>query len=348
MRDGRLLDYAIHRPGAPDGVGAVLRGRVTAKLPALAGAFVALGDGPDGFLPDSAGAAGLGEGAVVLVRVTRAAQGGKGPRLAVASDAPDTGGGLGLIAAGPDALERIAALHPEAPVMVDDFAVAAAHPLLRGRMTTHGRAFDDALEAQVEALADTRFSLPGGGSMTIEPTAALVAIDLDLGGGSAGRSGKAPAHAAANAAFIPGLARSIRVRNLGGPIVADLAGMSPRRRAALGPALAAALADDPLQPRFLGFSALGLVEILRPRVHPPLHELLRSPHAAGLAALRVLAREAEADPARMPELYAAADVAGALLADAAARADLARRCGRALVLRVDRTLPPRGWRLVPA
>jgi Ribonuclease G/E len=181
--------------------------------------------------------------------------------------------------------------------------------------------------------------------MTIEPTAALVAIDLDLGGGSAGRMGKAASHAAANAAFIPELARAIRVRNLGGPIVTDLAGLSPRRRAALGPALAAALADDPLLPRFLGFSALGLAEILRPRVHPPLHELLASPHAAGLAALRALTGEAAAVPAHMPALYAAADVADALLADATAQADLARRCGRALVLRVDRALPPRAWRL---
>ena len=38
-----LLDYAIWRPGAPDGVGDVHRGRVIARVPAMAGAFVALG-----------------------------------------------------------------------------------------------------------------------------------------------------------------------------------------------------------------------------------------------------------------------------------------------------------------
>ena len=31
-----LLDYAIERPGAPDGVGDLHRGRITARLPALA------------------------------------------------------------------------------------------------------------------------------------------------------------------------------------------------------------------------------------------------------------------------------------------------------------------------
>ena len=75
----RLLDYAIWRPGAPDGVGDIHRGRVTARGAAMAGEFLAL-NGAEGFLPDS-------EGGRVCVRAIRlgarhaAAQGGKGPRL---------------------------------------------------------------------------------------------------------------------------------------------------------------------------------------------------------------------------------------------------------------------------
>ena len=41
LRDADLLDYAIWRPGAPDGVGDLHRGRVIARVPAMAGAFVA-------------------------------------------------------------------------------------------------------------------------------------------------------------------------------------------------------------------------------------------------------------------------------------------------------------------
>ena len=48
-----LLDYAIWRPGAPDGVGDLHRGRITARVPAMAGAFVRLEGSADGFLPDS-------------------------------------------------------------------------------------------------------------------------------------------------------------------------------------------------------------------------------------------------------------------------------------------------------
>ena len=71
LRDGVLDEFHIDRPGAPDGIGDLHVGRVTGLVPAMAGAFVAL-DGADGFLPDTAGAAGLTEGDHVVVRVVRA------------------------------------------------------------------------------------------------------------------------------------------------------------------------------------------------------------------------------------------------------------------------------------
>lgn len=342
---GRLLDYAIERPGAPELVGAVLRGRVTARLPALAGAFVALGEAGDGFLPDSQGAKALGVGALVAVRVTRAAQASKGPRVALAYD-PVPAGPLGLVAPGPGALTRLAALHPAARITVDDPALAATHAAALGKRLTVARdAWDESVAGQTEALAEPVCALPGGGRMSIQPTAALVAIDLDLAAGSLASGRKTASHLAANAAFLPELALQIRLRNLGGAIVVDLAGLSPRRRVALGPGLEAALADDPLCPRFLGFSALGLAEILRPRVHRPLHELLGTAHAEALAALRSLGRACAAEPSHAPALRAAADVSDALIADAAARAAFAARCGRTLILRTDRALPRLAWAL---
>ena len=96
----------------------------------------------------------------------------------------------------------------------------------------------------------------------------------------------------------------------------------------------------------LGFTALGLAEIVRPRVHPPLHELLAGPHAAGLAALRrVAARERRARRTWPPALRAAPAVVAALQADPVALADLARRTGRPLMLRTDPALPRSAGRL---
>ncbi len=349
VEDGALVDFAIDRPGAPDGVGDLHRARVTAKMPALAGSFVRLADA-DAFLPDSEGGAEATEGAMLGVRIVRAPQGGKGPRLtAKLNEAERALVGTGppaLLRHGPGAVERLAALHPDAPVLVDDAMLfAALRPMLGDRLQLVARAFDDAIEGRIEALSEPFADLPGGARMTIHPTPALTAIDVDLAAATAGRGSKTRSHEAANRAAIPAIARQIRLRNLAGAILVDLAGLSAKRRGALGEAFAAALASDPLKPRFLGFSALGLAEILRPRVHPPLHEVLAGPHAAGLAALRRLAAEIAATPSRAPALAAAPAVVEALHADMFARENLAHRAGRPLILRPDPALAPLGWRI---
>ena len=341
-----LLDYAIGRPGAPDGVGDVHRGRVIAMVPAMAGAFVALA-GAEGFLPDSEGGAGLTEGALLEVRITRAAQGGKGPRLTAKLDPSGIGAGkMALLRRGPGAIERLAAIWPDASVWIDDAGVAASlAPLLGDRVCVTREVFADALAEQIEALESPVVNLPGGARLSIHPTPALVAIDVDAGAMTAAREGKARAQSMLNRRLLPALARQIRLRNLSGAIVVDLAGMPARKRAALGPALAEALAGDPMHPRFLGFTALGLAEILRPRAHPPLHELLAGPHAAGLAALRAMARAGAADPSAALALRAAPAVVAALQEDALALEDYARRTGRRPVLRSDPGLAATEWKL---
>jgi Ribonuclease G/E len=340
----RLVDYAIWRPGAPDGVGDVHRGRIIALVPAMAGAFVAIA-GDEGFLPDSDGAAGRTEGDILVVRVIRAPQGGKGPRLSgrvegeVAEGAAPT-----LLHRGPGALERLGAEYPDTLVLIDDPGVAAGlRPVLGARMHVVPTAFDDELEAEVAALAEPTVALAGGGALHIQPTRALVAIDIDTGSRTGERQGKTRAQQAGNRAMLPELARQIRLRNLAGAILVDFAGLSPKRRAALAPELAAALREDKLRPRLLGFTNLGLAEIVRPRVHPPLHELLAGSHAACLAALRAMAREEAANPARPLVLRAAPAVISAL--DAVAKADYVRRTGRALATRADPSLPADGWNL---
>ena len=343
-----LIDYAIWRPGAPDGVGDLYRGRVTARVPAMAGAFVELVDAY-GFLPDTEGGRDASEGTVLGVRITRAAQGGKGPRLtAHLSEAERARIGTGPAARlhrGPDAVQRLAALHPGAPVVVDDAALAAwLRPVLGSRMK-QGAAFDEHVETAVEELTEPVAQLPGGARLSVYPTPALTALDVDLAALTADTRGKGAAQMAANAGLLAAIARQIRLRNLSGAILLDFGGMPVRRRTALGPALSAALANDPLQPRLLGFTALGLAEIVRPLIHPPLAELLAGPHAAGLAALRAAAREAAARPEVSWRLRAAASVVTALRSDPVALPDYARRAGRDLVLLEDRALVQSGWAL---
>jgi Ribonuclease G/E len=347
--DAGLLDYAVWRPGVPDGVGDLHRGRIAALAPAMAGAFVRLEGAADGFLPDSDGGAGATEGQALGVRVVRAAQGGKGPRLSARlspAEAALVGAGPpALLRRGPGAVERLAALHPTAAIDIDDAAVMAAlRPALGARMRLVRAAFDDAVAAEAEALAESGITLSGGARIDFHPTPALVAIDVDLGATGA-RGGKARVQFAANRALLPALARQIRLRNLSGAILVDFGGMSAARRPRLAPELRAALSDDPLAPVLLGFTALGLAEILRPRVHPPLHEVLAGPHAAGLAALRAADAAFSARPQHVPTLRAAPAVEAALRADPVALADWQRRTGRPFPMRAEPTLPGCAWSL---
>jgi hypothetical protein len=341
--DDALTDFAIWRVGAPDGVGDVHRGRVVTPMPAMAGAFVAIA-GAEGFLPDSEGAKGLTAGTMLTVRVTRSAQGGKGPRLSARGiDGGEGMPSVGLLRRGPDPVARFAAMWPGARVLTDDPRLfAALRPVLGARLALERVVLDDMLLGAIESLAEPAVTLPEGARIAIHPTPALTAIDVDAAGMLAGRGGQ---HLAMNQAVIPHLGRQIRLRNLSGAIRVDFAGMPARRRALLGSALAAALADDPLGPRLLGFTALGLAEIVRTRVHPPLHEVLGGPHAAGLAALRRIAAATAADPAFVPVLRASPFVEAALRADPAALDDLAHRTGRRLIMRADPGLPGTAWTL---
>ena len=113
-----LLDYAIWRPGAPDGVGDLHRGRILSRIPAMAGAFVAIA-GAEGFLPDSETTEPPTEGTILPVRVTRAAQGGKGPRLSARLTEPEktlfstSGPCPALLQRGPGGVEILAARFPD-------------------------------------------------------------------------------------------------------------------------------------------------------------------------------------------------------------------------------------------
>lgn len=250
---------------APDWVGDVYTGRVDAVLPAMAGRFVDIG-GVSGFLPDSAGGKNLSVGTYVAIRVTRAAQGEKGPRLAVA-DVP-VGAKLGLLARGPGPLLELCA-RIAAPVVVDDYAlIAQLRPALEGRMRYEAGAFDAVLEDEVAGLAEATALLPMGAVMHVTAAPAAVMIDIDA------KAASDVAPLVLNSAIVPEICRQIVLRNLSGGILIDFAGMKAAARAKLAVPLSEALKRDFLKPQFLGFSHLGFAEIVRRRVRPPLHEVM--------------------------------------------------------------------------
>ena len=199
-------------------------------------------------------------------------------------------------------------------------------------------------EVFVEALSQTS-ALREVGSVHFEATRAGVLIDVDSGTadtGSPERTGLATNFAAAAA-----IARQIRLRNLGGAIIVDFVGLDSRvLREKVRAALSEALAPDPANPRILGWTRLGHLELVRPRRGRPLAEALLEPHPGGALvkmavavaheALRALRREARAQPGRQWRLIVVPEVAAALAGSAApAMQDAERRFARKIVIEAD-------------
>jgi ribonuclease G len=345
---GRLTEAWVERPARPDGVGDLQRGRVVAISTAMSGAFVALHGNETGFLPESAASAprqpikqAVQEGQILGLRVTRAAQAGKGPRLsallteaeaALMAAAPQ--GAPRLVARGPCAIQRLAACYPKAVLRVAGAGLVARLRVALGDrvQAQHGAMFDEEIEGAFAALTESTVPLPGGGVLHIQTTRALTALDVDSGGAGDGL-------ARFNEAALPEIARQIRLRNLSGAILLDVAGLSAKRRQALLEPLRQALRPDALA-RLVGLTGLGLLEMVRDRIHPPLAEILHTPLAEGLAALRQAARDAAARPAQRLMLEARPDVIAALRDLPSALDDYAALTGHGLELRSVASGPP--------
>lgn len=113
-------------------------------------------------------------------------------------------------------------------------------------------------------LLQPRVSL-GSGSMAIEPTRALTAVDVDTGGD------QSPAAALkVNLAVARELPRQLRLRGLGGQVVVDLAPLAKSDRAKVETALVAALRGDGIDTTLAGWTPLGHLELLRKRARRPL------------------------------------------------------------------------------
>jgi Rne/Rng family ribonuclease len=111
--------------------------------------------------------------------------------------------------------------------------------------------------------------LPGGGTIVIEPTEALVAIDVNSGS-IAGHPLNINLRAAKESA------RQIRLRNLSGTIIIDCLKMSLRTDTnKLLDALKKATEDDPAGVNVFGMTKLGLVELTRVRRGSSLPEIIK-------------------------------------------------------------------------
>ena len=303
LLDGRPERLLLERDGDDQAtrLGARHIARVRKVEPAFASAFVDLGgvEALFSFKPDARPV----EGQSLEVEIRTEPRLGKLATVRVIGPAQ---GAPRLLAAPPSMAEQLAAF-------------ARGVDIIEGR-----EARQVADEAEAEAL-DIIHPLPGGGNLAIEPTRALVAIDVDIGerkGNDVKRVTRA-----ANLAALAASGRLLRLKSLGGIVVIDLVGRGHDGNALLTAARAAFSPDNPgvaIGP----VGRFGTMEMTIPRRGPPLAETLCDANGAltnltlALRLIRAIENEGAAQPgARLTATCApaVADVAKPLAEKLAAK-----------------------------
>ncbi len=127
------------------------------------------------------------------------------------------------------------------------------------------------LEPQIERIYDRQVGLPSGGSIVVDSTEALVAIDVNSGRSTRAASQEETAlHTNLEAASE--VARQLRLRDIGGLIIIDFIDMQAwKNRKAVEKALRDAMKIDKARFTVGRISPNGLLEVNRQRIQQALH-----------------------------------------------------------------------------
>ncbi len=126
------------------------------------------------------------------------------------------------------------------------------------------------IEAEIRNLFKQRVDLPTGGYLIIQPTEALISIDVNTGRYTGKRDPESTI-LRTNIEAAREVARQLRLRDIGGIIVVDFIDMETRsNRDKVLQELRTHLGRDRARTRAFAVSELGLVEMTRQRVRPSL------------------------------------------------------------------------------
>ena len=130
--------------------------------------------------------------------------------------------------------------------------------------------FKYGLDEEIGRIHQRKVSLKAGGSIVIDQTEALVAIDVNSGNFRAEDSAEETAFQM-NLLAAREIARQIRLRDLGGVIVNDFIDMhKEKHRRGVERALRDAVKRDRARTKILRTSPFGLIEMTRQRIRPSL------------------------------------------------------------------------------
>jgi ribonuclease E len=126
------------------------------------------------------------------------------------------------------------------------------------------------IEDEITRIQQRHVPLAGGGSLVIDQTEAMVAIDVNSGNFRADNDAEETAYQM-NLRAAAEICRQIRLRDLGGVIVNDFIDMrEERHRRGVERALRDAIRRDRARSKILRISPFGLIEMTRQRIRPSL------------------------------------------------------------------------------
>jgi ribonuclease E len=144
------------------------------------------------------------------------------------------------------------------------------------------------IEQQISALYEKKIALPSGGSLVIDNTEALVAIDINSGK-STKESGIEETAYNTNLEAVKEIAKQLRLRDLAGLIVIDFIDMEDQRnRRNIERTLRDELQNDRARIQMGRISAFGLLEMSRQRLGSSFFETITTPcqHCGGTGFVR--------------------------------------------------------------
>ncbi|MFO7576254.1 MAG: Rne/Rng family ribonuclease [Pelovirga sp.] len=150
------------------------------------------------------------------------------------------------------------------------------------------------IEEQIDGLSKNQVPLPSGGSIVIDPTEALVAIDVNSGKMSS-ESGIEATALKTNLEAASEVGRQLRLRDLGGLIVIDFIDMRDRKHIReIEQELRRALKNDKARVSVGRISQFGLLEMSRQRIKPVLSvgAYQECPHCHGVGRIKSIESQA--------------------------------------------------------
>ena len=228
-----------------------------------------------------------------------------------------------------DDVDQVLIDSPDALKQATDF-VGQVMPQYKNRI----RLYEDAIplfnrfqiESQIETAFQREVRLPSGGSIVIDPTEALVSIDINSARATRGSDIEETA-LNTNLEAADEVARQLRLRDMGGLVVIDFIDMlATRNQRAVENRMRDALEIDRARVQVGRISRFGLLEMSRQRLRPSLGEtsaivcprctgqgIIRDTKSLALSILRLMEEEAIKDRSVEVRAIVPVDVAAYLL-----------------------------------